>query len=205
MNIKTEYQTLSNPSEGLYKEKGSKFISFAYPIISVDEAKSIIDQHKKNYFDARHVCYAYSVGPNRELHRYYDDGEPSGTAGKPIFGQILSANITNCLIIVVRYFGGVLLGTGGLITAYKEASLNAIQNSVVLTKQVTQFINVNIDFAELNNLMKLIKELNIKIINQSFDLNCEFELEIGLSSLEFFIDKLKNIDNLTFSIKENVF
>lgn len=204
-DLKTEFQTLAYASEGIFKDKGSKFLSFAFPVSSMEEIKSIVEKFKKEYFDARHICYAYALGPNREQYRQNDDGEPSGTAGKPIYGQILSAGITNCIVVVVRYFGGILLGTGGLITAYKEASLDAIRNSELITREITQVVEIKVDFLQLNELMKLIKDLNVKIIQQIFEMECQFVLEVSKSKEEMFVRKLKNIDKLTFSIKETEF
>lgn len=200
---KTHYITIESESKGMYKEKGSKFLSFLYPVSTIEEIKSILEKFKKDYFDARHICYAYSIGPNRENFRYNDDGEPSGTAGKPIYGQILSAEITNCLIVVVRYFGGVLLGTGGLITAYKAAALDAISNSSIVNRDVLKLLEVSVDFVKLNDLMKLIKEFNVRILQQKFEMICTYEIEISLSVYPVFLAKLKNIDNLNFSEKEN--
>lgn len=178
------YKTITEKSSGLYREKGSKFLSFAIPVSSVDDVKRILQDYRKEYFDARHVCYAYMLGPDRTDFRANDDGEPSGTAGKPILGQINSNELTNVLIIVVRYFGGVLLGTGGLITAYKEAASNAIHNSQMVTKIVKTEITIRFDYLIMNDIMSFVKQINAEIEHQSFDNECEIKLLVPKSDTE---------------------
>lgn len=172
------YKTIKAPANGIYKEKGSKFLSFAFPITTVEQAKELIEKHKKEYFDARHVCYAYMLGNERDTFRAYDDGEPSGTAGKPILGQLNSHQLTDILLIVVRYFGGVLLGTGGLTTAYKEAANDAITNAELIEKTVKANITIRFDFLMLNDIMNISKQLNAKISEQKFDTECRMKIEI---------------------------
>ncbi len=172
------YKTIKTQSSGIYKEKGSKFLSFAFPITSVEQAKEIIQFHKKEYFDARHVCYAYILGNEYKTFRANDDGEPSGTAGRPILGQLNSHQLTDILIIVVRYFGGVLLGTGGLITAYKEAASDAITNTEIIEKTVKANISIRFDYTLLNDIMSICKQLNAEIINQQFDNECRLIISI---------------------------
>ena len=167
------FKTIDKAGNGIYKEKGSKFLSFAIPVTSIEEVKGIIQEYKKTYFDARHVCYAYMLGANREEFRANDDGEPSGTAGKPILGQINSNELTNILIIVVRYFGGVLLGTGGLITAYKEAAADALNNCNVIEKIVKTEITLRFDYLLMNDIMGFCKLMNAEITSQTFDYECE--------------------------------
>jgi uncharacterized YigZ family protein len=175
------FKTIDKAGNGIYKEKGSKFLSFAIPVTSIEEVKGIIQEYKKTYFDARHVCYAYMLGANREEFRANDDGEPSGTAGKPILGQINSNELTNILIIVVRYFGGVLLGTGGLITAYKEAAADALNNCNVIEKIVKTEITLRFDYLLMNDIMGFCKLMNAEITSQTFDNECEIELLIPKS------------------------
>jgi len=172
------YKTIKAPSNGIYKEKGSKFLSYAFPITTVEQAKELIDKHKKEYFDARHVCYAYMLGSERDTFRAYDDGEPSGTAGKPILGQLNSQQLTDVLVIVVRYFGGILLGTGGLITAYKEATFDALSNAEIIEKTVKANIAIRFDYLILNDIMNICKQLNAEILEQNFDNSCEMKIAI---------------------------
>jgi len=174
------YKTISSSSEGIYKEKGSKFLAFAMPVTDVEEIKNIIKDFRKKYYDARHVCYAYMLGAERTEFRVNDDGEPSGTAGRPILGQINSKNLTNILVIVVRYFGGVLLGTGGLITAYKEASSDAINNAEIIEKEVTQTCEVIFDYPAMNDVMQIIKQFNLEILNLKFEEKCYIKISVPL-------------------------
>lgn len=178
------YKTIEKQSSGVYKEKGSKFLSFAIPVSSIDEIKPILQDYKKEYFDARHVCYAYMLGSDRAEFRANDDGEPSGTAGKPILGQINSNELTDVLIIVVRYFGGILLGTGGLITAYKEAAADAINNSRIIEKIVKTEITIRFDYLIMNDIMSFVKQMNAEIKHQTFDNECEIKLLIPKSDTE---------------------
>ncbi len=173
------YKTIKAPSNGIYKEKGSKFLSFAFPVSTVEQAKEHIDNYKKEYFDARHVCYAYMLGSERNTFRANDDGEPSGTAGKPILGQLNSHQLTDILIIVVRYFGGVLLGTGGLTTAYKEAANDAITNAELIEKTVKANITIRFDYLLLNDIMNISKQLNAQILEQKFDNECRIKIAIN--------------------------
>ena len=152
------YKTIIAPTEGIYKEKGSKFLSFAIPVSSVDEVKEIVKNYRKEYYDSRHVCYAYMLGADRKEFRANDDGEPSGTAGRPILGQINSRELTNILVIVVRYFGGILLGTGGLVVAYKEATTDALNQAEVIEKTVDETIAILFDYVLMNEVMRIIKD-----------------------------------------------
>ncbi len=186
-----EYQTISSPSEGLYKEKGSRFLSFAYPVFSVEEAKAIVEQKQKEFHDARHHCFAWSIGHSET--RMSDDGEPSGTAGKPIFGQILSANLSNILIVVVRYFGGIKLGTGGLIVAYKTAAADAIANAQVVLRLYEDIVSFSFPYLSLNDVMKTIKKSNANIIEQNFDNNCNIKISIRKSDTSNLILKLTDL------------
>lgn len=163
------YLTIKGVSEGLYKEKGSKFLAFAYHVSSVDEVKEILEQMRKRYYDARHVCYAYMLGCDRTEYRANDDGEPSSTAGKPILGQINAAGLTNVLVVVVRYFGGILLGTGGLTTAYKEASADAIAHADVQECVVTEPLIIVFPYEQTNLVQRLLKEQHLDVAEREFE------------------------------------
>lgn len=175
------YRTIQAPSEGLYKDKGSKFLAFAFPVATEEEIKEHLDRIKKQYFDARHHCYAYALGPKGETFRANDDGEPSGTAGRPIHGQILSAGLTNVLVIVVRYFGGILLGTSGLITAYKEASRDALSQAQIKECTVDNRYRIQFDYLSMNSVMKILKEYSLVPQNQQYDMACSLEVDLRLS------------------------
>lgn len=179
-----EYKTLQETSQGLYKEKGSKFIAIAAPIGSLDEVRSQLEMLRKQYHDARHHCYAYRLGEEPYEIRYNDDGEPSGTAGKPIFGQIQSFGLTNVLIVVVRYFGGVKLGTGGLIQAYKTAAKDAIENGKIITKIWTGKLEIRFNYLQMNDVMHIIKEENLRIISQDSGEQLSILLEIRKGNIE---------------------
>lgn len=174
------YKSISSLSKGLYKDKGSKFISFAYPVEDEDTAKSIIDSIKKEYFDARHHCWAYRIGRLGEKWRANDDGEPSSTAGRPILGQILSNGLSDILIVVVRYFGGTLLGTSGLIQAYREASADAIANAEIIEKIACSRYIVTFDFLQMNAVMKVLKDMKLTPADQQFDNRCTMTVDVRL-------------------------
>lgn len=190
------YKTITSPSEGIYKEKGSKFLSFAIPVHTIEEVKELIKNYKKEYYDARHVCYAYILGAERKDWRANDDGEPSGTAGRPILGQINSHELTNILVVVVRYFGGILLGTGGLTTAYKEAAADALNQAEIFEKTVDETISINFDYVLMNDVMRVIKDTNAQILNQSYENNCSLKLSIRKKDVDLLKIKLEKIDGL---------
>lgn len=190
------YKTITASTEGIYKEKGSKFLSFAIPVTTVDEVKEIVKNYRKKYYDARHVCYAYMIGAERIEWRANDDGEPSGTAGKPIIGQINSRELTNILIIVVRYFGGILLGTGGLVVAYREATADALNQADIIEKTVDETININFDYVLMNDVMRIIKDTNPQIISQTFDNLCAMQLSIRKQDAVVLRSKLEKIIGL---------
>lgn len=175
------YRTIAAPAEGLYKDKGSKFLAFAYHVTSEAEIKKHLEEIKKKYFDARHHCYAYNLGPTKEVYRVNDDGEPSGTAGRPIHGQLLSADLTDTLIIVVRYFGGILLGTSGLITAYKSAARDAINNATIKECTVDSSFKVQFEYPHMNSVMHILKEYNLTPRNQKYDMDCSLEFSVRQS------------------------
>ena len=172
------YKTIDKISEGIYKEKGSKFISYAYPVSTEEEIKTIITDIKKQYYDARHHCYAYMLGHERNTFRAVDDGEPSSTAGKPILGQILSNEITNVLIVVVRYFSGTKLGVGGLINAYKSAAADALDNNEIIEKTLDVYFKIEYDYLKMNDVMKLIKDEQLDILSQDFGNLCKMEIRV---------------------------
>ncbi len=195
------FKTISQMSTGVYKEKGSKFISFAIPVTSVEEVKEIIKNYRKEYYDARHVCFAYMIGAEKDEFRANDDGEPSGTAGRPILGQINSFELTNILIVVIRYFGGILLGTSGLITAYKEAAFDALQQADLIEKTVDVSIEFSFDYLSLNDVMKLIKLYPVEIVKQKFDTQCEMEITTPKQFEDQLISRLSKIDNVSLNFK----
>ncbi len=191
-----KYLTIAEQSEGLYKEKGSKFIAYAYPVTTEEEIKQHIADLKKEYYDARHHCYAYMLGAEKNNYRANDDGEPSSTAGKPILGQILSNNITNILIVVIRYFGGTKLGVSGLIHAYKTASADAINNALIVEKTVNDIYDIHFDYLVMNDIMKIIKEEQPLQVAQDFNLTCCITLSIRQNDVERILDKMRKIDSV---------
>ena len=176
-----EYKTIASTSEGYYTEKRSKFLAFAHHVQTTDEVKDIIASYRKKYYDARHVCYAYMLGTERTEFRANDDGEPSSTAGKPILGQINSNELTDILIVVVRYYGGVNLGTSGLIVAYREAAADAIGHATVETRQVEEIVRYSFAYPQMNDVMRIVKDMNPRIISQTYDNTCEIVLSIRKS------------------------
>ncbi|MDQ2179045.1 YigZ family protein [Marinifilum sp. D714] len=190
------YKTISQQSEGLYKEKGSKFITYAYPVSTEKEIKEHIAKLKKEYYDARHHCYAYMLGADKKNFRANDDGEPSSTAGKPILGQILSNDLTNILIVVVRYFGGTKLGASGLIHAYKTAAADAISNAEILDKTVNDIYDIHFDYLVMNDIMKIIKDEQPEQLGQDFNLTCKITLSIRQSEVERLIQKFEKITSV---------
>lgn len=192
-----KYSTIKAPSEGLYKEKMSKFISFAFPIDNVAEAKSYIADFQKRYYDARHVCWAYMLGAERKDFQSNDNGEPSGTAGKPILGQINSFGLTNILIIVVRYFGGIKLGTSGLIVAYREAAREAINAATIIECHETDDISFTFPYLAMNDVMRLCKNGEAEIISQIFDNSCEMTLRIRRDNAPTLRTRLTDIDGVS--------
>ena len=187
------YKTIISEAEGLYKEKGSKFLSFAMPVYTADQAKEIVKEYRKKYYDARHVCYAYMIGAERTDFRANDDGEPSGTAGRPILGQINSRELTNVLVIVIRYFGGILLGTGGLVVAYKEVTADALDRTEIIEKTVDIRISISFDYVLMNDVMRVIKDVNAQITAQTYVNQCMMQLSIRKQDAELLSSKLKKI------------
>ena len=191
------YKTIKSQAEGIYKEKGSRFLSFAVPVQTADETKEIIRNFRKQYYDARHVCYAYMLGAERREWRANDDGEPSGTAGNPILGQINSKELTNILVVVVRYFGGILLGTGGLAAAYKKAAGDALSRAEIIEKTVVRQISVRFEYPLANEVMRAVKDARAEISEQHFDSSCSLKLHIRRQDTELLISRLEKIQGVT--------
>lgn len=187
------YKTIETNGEGTYKEKGSKFLSFAYHIEHESEVKEIVDKLKKQFYDARHHCYAWRIGYKGEATRTVDDGEPSSTAGRPILGQMLSYNVTNILIVVVRYFGGTKLGVSGLIQAYKDAAQDAINNSEIAERTIDSSVTIRFEYVLMNSVMGIIKDLSPNILEQQFDNDCKMTLSIRNSEFERLVAKLDKV------------
>ncbi len=193
------YKTIVTKSEGVYTEKKSKFIAIALPVRTIDEVKSYLADYQKAYYDARHICYAYMLGPERKEYRTNDNGEPSGTAGKPILGQINSHDLTDILIIVIRYFGGIKLGTSGLIVAYREAAAEALAVATIIEKTVDDEVCIRFEYPFMNDVMRVVKEENPTIVYQSYDLNCVMKLRIRHSRMFYLRTRLEKIETLRFA------
>lgn len=192
------YKTIAEASKAIYTEKRSRFIAYAIPVLSTRDVKNEIDKLKKEFYDARHVCWAYMLGADRLEFRSNDDGEPSGTAGKPILGQINSNELTNILVAVVRYFGGIKLGTSGLIVAYREAAADAIREAGIIEKTVDIQISFGFEYPFMNDVMKIVKDLEPVILEQSYDLNCSMTLEIRKAKFDELSNRLEKVESLSF-------
>lgn len=194
MNITDEYFTIKdNISEGFYSEKRSKFLAFAFHVTTEEEIKEIVSEYRKKYYDARHVCWAYMLGAQRTEFRANDDGEPSSTAGKPILGQINKNELTDILIIVVRYYGGVNLGTSGLIVAYRTAAAEAIANAEVIKLYDEEVVTYDFPYVMMNDVMKIIKDMSPRIVNQTYDNMCEIQLSIRKSQAPLLKSRLEKL------------
>ena len=191
--LNDKYKTLKSGGEGYYTEKRSKFLAFAHHVQSVDEIKDLIAGYRKKYYDARHVCYAYMLGPERLEFRANGDGEPSSTAGKPILGQINSNELTDILIVVVRYYGGVNLGTSGLIVAYREAAADALAHSEIETRLVEEIVTYSFAYPLINDVMRIVKDMNPRIVSQTYDNTCEIKLSIRKSEAEQLKSRLEKL------------
>ena len=188
------YKTIRSKSEGLYKEKGSKFIAFAYPMSSEEAIKTEIFELRKRYHDARHHCFAWRLGADLERYRVNDDGEPSGSAGKPIYGQIQSRELTDVLVVVIRYFGGTLLGVGGLINAYRSAASDALDQSGIVEMKVTSRLKLEFGYSQMNSVMKVIKDFQLEFEDQQFDLDCSLTLKVWKRNEYQVVKKLSIIE-----------
>ncbi|MGC1390663.1 MAG: YigZ family protein [Bacteroidales bacterium] len=192
------YKTITSSSQGIYKEKGSRFVSIAVPVSSQEEIKPVINKIRKEHHEARHHCYAYMIGHERLSWRVNDDGEPSGTAGRPILGQINSFGLTNIIIIVSRYFGGTLLGVSGLINAYRSAAMSAILNAELKEKTVHEYYEIIFPYISMNDVMRILKEENIGQTEQSFNIECRILLDFRVSVKEKVLNRFSRIDGLKY-------
>ncbi len=184
--------------EGIYKEKGSRFLAFAFYVENENDVKQHLEALRKEYYDARHFCYAYILGKDKMLSRANDDGEPNGTAGLPILNQIKSKNLTNILVVVVRYFGGIKLGVSGLVTAYKIATQEVLNNATIIEKIVYQQISIEFNYLQMNEIMKIIKDFNLELKSQNFDNQCVIELSVRKNLLEIVKEKFGKVENIDF-------
>lgn len=191
------YQTLAGPSEGFFKDKGSKFLAYASPIVNDSEAKSHLNELRELHPKAVHHCYAYRLGPDRMSYRMSDDGEPSGTAGRPILNVLYSKNVTNILVVVVRYFGGTLLGVPGLINAYKTATESAIDAAEVVTCHYFSVYELSFGYLLMNDVMRLVKEMDLPVRAQSFEMECRMEVDVRMTLIERFAARAQQLDGLT--------
>jgi uncharacterized YigZ family protein len=192
------YKTIEGPSEGLYKEKGSRFLSFCYPVSGTEEIKPILETLRRQHHDAKHHCYAYMLGQERTIWRVNDDGEPSGTGGKPILGQINSHGLTNILIVVVRYFGGTLLGVSGLINAYRTAAASAVENARIVERTLQEYYNLTFSYIAMNDVMKVLKEENVAQHDQIFDTECSIKIHFRSSAREKILARFSRIEGLAY-------
>lgn len=193
----TTYRTIAGKAEGIYKDKGSKFLAFGFPVSSVDNTKEILVEIKKKHHGARHHCYAYRIG--EDTFRMNDDGEPSNTAGKPIYNQILSGNLTNILIVVVRYFGGILLGTGGLTNAYKSATINMLQNAKIISKTLCRYYKISFKYNVMDEVFRIIKEEKLEQKEQVIDMDCFIISGIPVDREEFLLSRFKRISSVNIT------
>ena len=191
---KDTYKTIAIASEDvLYKEKNSKFFGYAFPVATEEEIKEILDRLRKEHFAARHWCYAYQIGTEKIQYRTNDDGEPNNSAGMPIYGQIQSFEVTNVLVVVVRYFGGIKLGVGGLISAYKTAAQMALENSEIIERTINKHFVISFGYANMNKVMRIIKEKNLQIISQKMEMDCEIEISIRKKNVQNILDTFDNL------------
>jgi uncharacterized YigZ family protein len=195
--------TIKFESEGVFKDKGSKFIAKAYPVENEEQVKEILAMLRKEYYDARHHCYAYRINPEEEQYRSNDDGEPSGTAGKPILNQLLSRELMNVLVVVIRYFGGIKLGVSGLINAYKTTTIEAIENSKIVKRFIYRQIEIRFEYPMMNSVMRLVKEEDVEVLEQKFDLNCVIKIKIKKNDLEKIISMLEEMREISFDVLKN--
>lgn len=194
------YKTIRYASQGVYKEKGSKFLAFAYPIATEAEAKAHLEELRKQYFDARHHCYAYILGADKAAYRINDDGEPSSTAGKPIYGQLLSHDLTNIIIVVVRYFGGIKLGVPGLINAYRTAAKDAIDNAIIIERNITEVYNLQFTYEQMNSVMKILKDEELPQCNQKFELDCSLDFSVRQSASTRVCDEILKLKGVKLTL-----
>jgi uncharacterized YigZ family protein len=196
------YKSIASESTGTYKDKGSKFIAFAYPLKSEEQVKGLVNALRLTHSKARHFCWAFRLTPDRSIFRLQDDGEPSGTAGRPILNALLSADLTDVLIVVVRYFGGTLLGVPGLIQAYKSATMDAIAEAKIVTKTLNDVYELTFPYLRMNDVMKIIKDEQPEVVSQSFDNDCKVQLSIRKSSLNAILHKFEKVEELSVKYLE---
>ena len=203
MEFKDTYKTIANPSEEiLFKEKNSKFFGYAFPIASEDQVKPLIEPLRKRHFNAVHFCYAYQIGTERITFRANDDGEPSNSAGMPIYGQIQSQELTNVLIVIVRFFGGTKLGVGGLITAYKTAAQMALDATSIIEKTIDVHYLISFDYKNMNKVMRVIKEKNLEIITQKMEMSCEIEIATRKKNATIVLETFENMFEVAIRLKD---
>ncbi len=197
------YKTIKNSSHGLFRDRGSKFLAFAFHVTTEARIKNILDDLRREYHDASHHCYAWIIGTNKYHFRANDDGEPSGTAGRPVLGQIQKHDLTNILIVVIRYFGGTLLGTGGLINAYRSAASDALANSEIITKTINELIELTFPYAVMNSVMKVLKEEQVEQVAQDFDTDCKIKVSIPVERSERLTGRLRSIGKVSVNKLSN--
>jgi uncharacterized YigZ family protein len=198
------YQTIKATSEGIFRDKGSKFIGYAFPITSEADIKPIIAKLKTEHAKARHFCWALRLSTDRNVFKLNDDGEPSGTAGRPILNTLLSADVTNILVVVVRYFGGTLLGVPGLINAYKSATIEALNENKIITKTVNDVYEIKFDYLVMNQVMRIVKDEELQILNQNFDTNCTLTFEVRKANLNPVLAKLEKVEGIVIKYLKTV-
>ena len=191
-----EFLTIASASEGVYKDKGSKFLAFAYPVGSEEEVKVKVDFLRKKYFDARHHCYAYRLGADGERYRANDDGEPANSAGKPILGQLMAHGLTNVLVVVVRYFGGILLGVGGLMQAYRQATADVLANAQIVKDVLTETRQLTFSYPDMNRVLKVVKDMNLEYFGQDFNLHCTLNVKVRKNRVEEMKKRLEAVETL---------
>ena len=196
------YKTILSDSKGLFKDRGSRFISLAFPVDSEAEIKKKIAMLRKEYHDARHHCFAWRLGPDMEQFRVNDDGEPSGSAGRPIFGQIQSRELTNILVVVIRYFGGTLLGVGGLINAYRSSAADALEHASIIEKRVENTVGLSFSYDAMNDVMSIVKDYDLQVDQQQFDLSCSLTLRVWSRLHQEVVEKLGKVESCTISGEE---
>ncbi len=204
MLFEDTYKTIKSPAEGLFKDRGSKFIAKAYPVSTEAEIKELLQELRKEYYDARHHCYAYIIGADKSAYRVNDDGEPSGSSGKPIHGQLLSHDLTNTLVVVIRYFGGTKLGIPGLINAYRTATKDALQNAEIITKTVNDVYEIEYDYPVMNDVMKIMKDDNLKQMETEFELKCRIVFSVRKGDSNQIYEKLTKIQELKIKFLRTV-
>ena len=201
--LKDSYLTISAPAECNMRERSSKFLSYAYPVTSEEQIKEYLEALSKQYYDATHHCYAWRLGAHGEHFRANDDGEPSGTAGKPILGQLLSKDITDCLVVVVRYFGGTKLGVSGLIQAYREAAADVLEVADVVERTVDTVLRIDFSYMVMNDVMRIIKEESPRVVEQTFDNLCTMTLAVRQSKAQMLLGKLSKVSGATIEVIKN--